>query len=502
MGAEQTVVAIRDLARYEGQAVTLAGWLNGSRTGGKVVFLVIRDGTGLCQSVVEPIIGDAFAIASVLGQETSLTVTGVVRRESRAPGGFEIAVTGLRVLQAAVDYPITRKAHGIEFLMAHRHLWFRSQRQTAILRIRHTLAKACRDFFDDNGFTLIDTPILVPGAGEDSQTLFPVDYFGGKSFLSQTGQLYLETACMALGKVYCFGPTFRAEKSKTRRHLTEFWMIEPEVAFADLAAVMDLAENMICFVVARVLERHRDDLALLGRDTEPLAKIVKPFPRITYADAMALLRSDATRLQLDAALIEDRERLKTLVVEMDKLQAERGRVTKGNRMEQLDARIHEVREQIRDLDQDITVRPEHIRLAQSFVWGKDLGGSDETIIARQFERPVFVTHYPREVKAFYMKVDPGDSRLVCNFDLLAPEGYGEIIGGSQREDDLAVLTAGMRIKGLDPDDYRWYLDLRRYGSVPHGGFGLGIERTLAWICGLQHVRETIPFPRLMGRLEM
>ncbi len=498
--AEPVISTIGDLARHVGEAVTLRGWLYGKRSGGKVTFLVVRDGSGLCQCVVEPSAGEAFEAAAALTQESSLAVTGLVRPEPRAPGGCELAATAVRVIHAAVDYPISRKAHGVEFLFEHRHLWLRSRRQAAIMRVRHTLVKALRGFFDERDFTLVDTPILVPGAGEDTQSLFPVDYFGEPAYLTQTGQLHLECACMALGRVYCFGPTFRAEKSKTRRHLTEFWMVEPEVAFAELDEVVALAEDMICHVVEAVLARHEADLVLLGRDMEALRRIRKPFARLTYTEAAESLRSPATRGRLEEELARERGELGRRIEELRQREAELAAAKKGWKHDQLSVEVQDLSERVREVEQDLAARPEHIRLAQSFAWGKDLGGSDETILSRQFERPVFVTHYPCEAKAFYMKVSATDPRVVNNFDLLAPEGYGEIIGGSQREDDHDTLRRRIVEKGLDPLDYAWYLDLRRYGSVPHGGFGLGVERTLSWLCGLRHVRETIAFPRLMGRL--
>jgi len=493
-------VAIRDLKSFAGQTVQLQGWLHGKRAGGKVVFLLVRDGTGLCQCVVEGAVEEAFARANELTQESSLKVTGRVRLDERAPGGAELAVSLLELLQISKEYPISRKAHGIDFLMDHRHLWLRSPRPSAILRVRHTVIRAIRDYFDSNGFTLVDMPILVPGAGEDRQSLFPVDYFGEKLFLSQTGQLYLESACMSLGKVYCFGPTFRAEKSKTRRHLTEFWMVEPEMAFAEVEEVMAVAEDMICAIVTAVLAKNRADLEVLGRDVTVLEKIVKPFPRITYTEAGELLRGGVLRQKLEQELELDRTRLQVLMQDLVAAEAALVKLKKGWQLEQQETRIRELRDDIHELEQEIMVRPEHIRLAQSFTWGEDLGGSDETIVSRQFERPVFVTGYPRMAKAFYMKVSPEDPRTVRNFDLLAPQGYGEIIGGSQREEDPGVIEESMKAKGLRPEDYSWYLDLRRYGSVPHGGFGLGVERTLTWLCGLKHVRETIPFPRTMGRV--
>ena len=492
--------AIRDLKTRAGAAATLRGWVQGKRSGGKLVFLIIRDGTGICQGVVEAGRAEAFAAAEALTQESSVAVSGIVRLDERAPGGAELAVTEVRTLQIAAEYPIARKAHGIDFLMQHRHLWLRSTRPAAILRVRHTVIRAIREFFDRNGFTLVDMPILQAGAGEDRQSLFPVDYFGEKAFLTQTGQLHLESACMALGKVYCFGPTFRAEKSKTRRHLTEFWMVEPEIAFAELDDVMAVAEDMVCAVVEAVLAANRADLVALGRDPAALERIRKPFHRITYTQAVDLLHSEATRRRLEEELQADRQRLQALADDLARTEDDLKSARKPWQQEQKELRIKELREEIHDLEQEVQARPEHIRLAQAFAWGKDLGGSDETIIARSFERPVFVTEYPREAKAFYMKVKPDDPRVVRNFDLLAPEGYGEIIGGSQREENPDVIVDSMKGKGLKPEDYAWYLDLRRYGSVPHGGFGLGIERTITWVCGLKHVRETIPFPRTLGRL--
>ncbi len=492
-------VQIEKLPAHVGKEVRLRGWLYGKRSGGKVVFLQLRDGTGMCQCVVEAATQEAFNIASRLGQESSFSVTGTVRKDERAVGGCEIAVSSIHVINEADDYPITRKAHGVDFLMSHRHLWFRSRLPTAILRIRHTFIKACRDFFDSRGFTLVDTPILSPGAGEDTQTLFPVEYFDRKVFLAQTGQLYLESACMALGKVYCFGPTFRAEKSKTRRHLMEFWMIEPEIAFAELDDVIDLAQDMVCCVVGSVLDRHEAELKLLGRNLEPLAAVRRPFNRMTYSQAVDKLRSPETKRWLEAELERDRATLQEWVKQLEELENKHS-AAKASQKDELQVRIQELREDIHDMEEDLRNRPEHIKLAQSFEWGKDLGGSDETILSRMSDKPVFVTDYPKQAKAFYMKESKTDPRVVRNVDLLAHEGYGEIIGGSQREDDLGVLEKRIREKGLKPEDYGWYLDLRRYGSVPHGGFGLGVERTLSWICGLKHVRETIPFPRTMGRM--
>ena len=494
-------VLIKDLGAHVGAVVTLQGWLYGKRGSGKIQFLEVRDGTGICQCVVEAAAADAFAAAERLTQESSLTVTGTVRADARSAGGFELAASAVTPVQVAAEYPISRKAHGIDFLLSHRHLHFRSRRPHALLRIRHTVIRAIRDYFDGHGFVLIDTPILVPGAGEDAQTLFPVEYFDRTVFLTQTGQLYVESACMAFGKVYCFGPTFRAEKSKTRRHLTEFWMVEPELAFAQLDDVLALAEDMTRSVVRAVLQAHAADLAFLGRDTAPLRSVERPFARLTYSEAAELLRSPETRRWLEEDLERKRAEHRAAVEKLTALDAEAAaQTTKAWKKDKLQLELQELTETADDLARDIANAPGHMALAQNFEWGKDLGGSDETILSRRFDTPVFVTHYPRQAKAFYMKVAPEDPRTVRNVDLLAPEGYGEIIGGSQREEDIEVLTRRMRESGLAPEEYEWYLDLRRYGSVPHGGFGLGVERLLSWICGLKHVREAIPFPRTMGRM--
>lgn len=450
--------------------------------------------------MVEASVPEAFQKAAALTQESSFTATGIVRAEPRSPGGFEIKVSSISVIQKAEGYPITRKAHGIDFLMNHRHLWLRSRRQTVILRIRHTLVQTIRDFFNDRGFTLIDTPILIQNAAEGAETLFHVDFFGKPAYLTQTGQLYLECACMALGKVYCFGPTFRSEKSKTRRHLTEFWMVEPEVAFANLNDIIQLAEDMVSFIIKAILTRHLDDLALLERNIEPLKNISPPFPRITYTEAVELLRSPDLAARLEQELEADRKQLQQWIDELSMLESKRSTVKKVSQQERIDNQIRILRDNIRELERDLSSRPEHIEQARSFQWGKDLGGSDETILSSHFRKPVFIFDYPRSVKAFYMKRAHQDDMVVQNVDLLAPEGYGEIMGGSQREDNLDLLLSRMREQNMKPEEYEWYLDLRRYGSVPHSGFGLGIERTLVWICGLKHLREAIPFPRLMGRM--
>jgi asparaginyl-tRNA synthetase len=493
-------VLVKNLAQHGDQTVEMEGWLYAKRSGGKVVFLQFRDGTGVCQCVVEASAEEAFDAANQLSQESSFRLTGVVRLDDRAPGGAEVNVSSLEIVHLAEEFPISRKAHGIDFLMHHRHLWLRSRRPHAVLRIRHRIIKAARDFFDERGFTLVDTPILTSGAGEDSQTLFNVDYFGDEAFLAQTGQLYLESAAMAFEKVYCFGPTFRAEKSKTRRHLTEFWMLEPEIAYADLDDVVALAEDMICAIVGEVLSHHREELIELGRDVTRLEAIQKPFPRITYSEAVDILKSPETRQKLEQELEQDKQELAETMQQIKQLDSQLEQTGKKWKQDQLKQQIHDLREHMHELELRVSTAPDHMQLAADFVWGKDLGGSDETIISRHFDLPVFVTDYPKEAKAFYMKISDEDPRVVRNVDMLAPEGYGEVIGGSQREENLEVLIQRIQEHGLNPDDYSWYLDLRRYGSVPHGGFGLGIERAVTWLCGLKHVRETIPFARMMGKL--
>ncbi len=491
---------IAALTSFCGQDVTLSGWLQGRRGGGGVLFLMLRDGTGVCQCVVEGSNAAATAAAEALSLESAIRVQGLARSESRAPGGVELAVATLAIIGAAEsDYPISRKAHGVDFLMSHRHLWLRSGRQTLLLRLRHTLISAARAYLDGLGFTLVDTPILVPAAGEDDQTLFAVDYFGRPMYLAQTGQLYLEAACMALRNVYCFGPTFRAEKSKTRRHLTEFWMLEPEMAFADLEAVRDLAEGLVTAMVGAVLERHATDLRELGRDVEVLRRAIRrPFPRMTYTEAVERLRDPDLRERLTAELEVARQQLLEARSRLESLRQAQAATAQQRRKDRMQPEIDQCRDALQEMEEWLATRPQHIESAAQFTWGNDLGGSDETILAGLYEQPLFITHYPVAAKAFYMKTAP-DHRTVLNLDLLAPEGYGEIIGGSQREDDLARLTQRMREQRLDPESYQWYLDLRRYGSVPHGGFGMGIERMLCWIAGLKHVREAIPFPRLLGR---
>ncbi|MFB3851921.1 MAG: asparagine--tRNA ligase [Acidobacteriota bacterium] len=423
---------IKDLKNFIGQKVEIEGWVYNKRSSGKVRFLILRDGSGYLQCVgfVKDVSPEVFDLMDKVTLESSVKVEGIVREESRAIGGVELSLTNLTLYHLAEEYPISKKEHGTAFLMENRHLWLRSSRQVAILRIRSEIEQSFRDYFYNNGFTLIDSPILTPAACEGTTTLFETEYFGEKAYLSQSGQLYLEPACMALGKVYCFGPTFRAEKSKTRRHLMEFWMLEPEVAFATLEDVMELAEDFLCYVVARVLDRSKEDLKRIERDTSLLEKIQKPFPRMRYSEAI------------------------------EKLQ----------------------------------------KLGSDIKYGDDFGGDDETLLTQNEEKPIMVNRYPSKVKAFYMEPDPEDPELALCVDVLAPEGYGEIIGGSERISDHDLLLKRIQEHNLPVSAFQWYLDIRKYGTVKHGGFGIGLERTVAWICGLSHVRETIPYPRMLYKL--
>ena len=425
-------IYIKDLADHVGKVVTLRGWLYNKRASKKVKFLILRDGTGYLQCVVfvGNVSEEVFQLADTVAQEASFEITGTVKEDTRQVGGFELDATDLKLIGESEEYPITPKEHGVEFLIDNRHLWLRSKRQVAIMKIRHRIVKSIRDFFDNKDFTLFDPPIITPNASEGTSTLFEMEYFDlGKAYLTQSGQLYAEAGALALGKVYTFGPTFRAEKSKTRRHLTEFWMVEPEMAFYDLDDDMDLAEEMLEYIVKSVLEHNKPDLEILERDITKLEKIERPFPRLSYSDAIEMLKKEG----------------------------------------------HEVE------------------------WGKDLGAADETIISNKYDKPVMVHRYPAESKAFYMKRDPENEKLALCVDVLAPEGYGEIIGGSQREDDHDKLLGRINEHELPVDFFKWYLDLRKYGSVPHSGFGLGLERTITWICGIDHLRETIPFPRMIYR---
>jgi asparaginyl-tRNA synthetase len=440
------VVRIENIARYVGQEVTLQGWLYNRTDKGKLQFLQVRDGTGFIQCVVfqKDVPEEVFAAATRLTQESSLIVTGVVRQDPRAPSippGYELSVTDLKVVQIADEYPIQPKEHGVDFLLDHRHLWIRSRRQWAVLRVRATVIRAIRDWLDSHGFINMDTPIITPAACEGTTTLFQTDYFGEPAYLSQSGQLYNEANIYAFGRVYCFGPTFRAEKSKTRRHLTEFWMVEPEIAFCDLDQLMEIEEQFVTYIVQTCLRERAQELAVLERDTRPLEKVEPPFPRISYDEALDIL-----------------------------------------------ARIREETED------------DELRELLKIEWGDDFGSPHETELTKRFEKPVFVYGYPTRAKAFYMEPWPGRPEVCKSVDLLAPEGYGEIIGGSERISDPDLLVQRLKEWNLPREAFEWYIDLRRYGSVPHSGFGLGVERTVAWICGIDHLREAIPFPRTLKRV--
>ncbi len=500
MAAKTTVDKLKD---FVGQDVTLQGWMYNNRPSGKLQFLILRDGTGLCQCVIEKVnlSDDLFEEVKHLGQESSLEITGTVREDERSIGGHELSVKDINIIHEAVDYPITPKSHGIDFLLKHRHLHLRSQGPWAIGKIRHTIIDAIRTFFNDNGFTLIDTPIFTTIAGEEELSLFEVDYFGEPIHLTQTGQLYLESAAMAYRKVYCFGPTFRAEKSKTRRHLTEFWMVEPEVAFTDLDGLLELAENFVSFIVQNILEKNKNELETIDADIESLEKIKPPFYRITYSDAVDILTGPKAQDFLSKELENlksQKNGIEKKIKQLEGQQKDPG--MKQWKKDKIAAEVIELRSQLAEVETKIENNPKHAELAANFKWGKDLGGSDETIISKMHDKPVFVTHYPKNAKAFYMKVEEENPKVVQNFDLLAPQGFGEIIGGSMREDDYDTLVKKMKDQSLDPENYRWYLDLRKFGSAPHGGFGLGIERTVAWITGEQHIRQCIAFPRMMDKV--
>jgi len=428
------IVTVSQLYQYVDKKVELRGWVYNTRSIGKIWFLILRDGTGLlqCVAVKDETHDESFALEQSLNKEDSVIVTGIVRKEARAPGGFELSLQTINVVNHVTDeYPISSKEHGPDFLMSNRHLWLRSKRQHAIMRVRHQIIKAIRDFFDNNGFTLIDSPVFTGNSVEGTTTLFELEYFGRQAYLTQSGQLYQEAGAMAFGKTYCFGPTFRAEKSKTRRHLTEFWMVEPEIAYCDIEENMDWAEKLVVAIIERILENCFDELVILERDISKLETVIPPFPRITYDEAAKILEKH------------------------------------GN----------------------------------GFQYGKDFGGTDETVLSGQFEKPVMIHRWPAEIKAFYMKRDEDNPELALGVDMLAPEGFGEIVGGGQREDDLEILMKRIRYHDLPLKPFQWYLDLRKYGSVPHSGFGLGLERTVGWICGTKHIRETIPFPRTMSRLD-
>lgn len=492
---------IKGLHQFEDQTATLQGWVQNIRSSKALIFVIMRDGSGLCQCIVskEDVPEEVWEHAEQLTQESSLRIKGIVKKDDRSVGGYEMHARDIEIIQIAQDYPITPKEHGVEFLMENRHLWLRSQRQWAAMRVRNRIIFAIHEFFQQEGFVQMDAPIFTGNAAEGTTTLFETDYFDQKAYLSQSGQLYGEAMALAHGKIYTFGPTFRAEKSKTRRHLTEFWMIEPEMAFYDLKMNMDLAEDMVVFIVERVLRDCRSELETLGRDISKLEQVKKPFPRITYTEAVELLSGEKTRTLLATMERENTEALEAISKEIPELEAEHRKAKKGRKF-QIERRLKELRAQREEAEENLRNLPVWRKSALETKWGDDFGGSDETLLTMHFDRPIMVYGYPAEIKAFYMKRDPNDNRIALGVDVLAPEGYGEMIGGAQREDDLETLRARIAEHDLDESVFNWYLDLRRFGTVPHSGFGLGLERTVAWICGLSHVRETIPFPRMLGRL--
>ena len=493
--------AIETLSEHVGETVTLRGWLYNKRSSKGLHFLVLRDGTGLCQCVVNE--GDvdeaAWEAASEATQESSLEVTGLIREDERQVGGVEMAVTAMKMYQKAEDYPITPKEHGVDFLMNHRHLWLRSRRQWAILRIRNRVIMSIHEFFQEQGFLQMDAPILTGTAVEGTSTLFEMEYFGRSAYLTQSGQLHGEAMAMAFGKIYTFGPTFRAEKSKTRRHLTEFWMIEPEMAFYDLEANMELAEEMLSRIVSDALRDCQTELEVLERDQEPLKRSIGTYPRVSYDEAVELLHSEKTATMVADKIASLEAEQKALETEREEGKAAYGQAKKWQKRK-IDAREIEIQVRLNDIEEDLRNLPKWLESAQNFEWGTDFGGSDETLITWHYDRPIIVHRFPHEFKAFYMKRDPEDDRLALGMDVLAPEGYGEIVGGGERATDLEFLQAQVKKHGLPEEAFTWYFDLRRYGSVPHSGFGLGLERTVTWICGIHHLRETIPFARTLDRL--
>lgn len=501
---------IKDLSNFEGQEITLKGWVANKRDSKGLVFIILRDGTGLCQCVVDAnnVSEDIFNEAKRATLETSLTITGKIVKDEKQIGGYELQATNLTLIQVAVDYPIAKKEHGVEFLMDNRHLWLRSQRQWAIMRIRNTIIFAIHKFFQGDGFLQMDAPLFTGNAVEGTSTLFETDFYGEPAYLSQSGQLYGEAMAMAHNKIYTFGPTFRAEKSKTRRHLSEFWMIEPEMAFHDIFDNMDLIERFLRAVVTDVLNTNKAELELIGRDTAILENIIKPFPRLTYDEAVKIIKGEVdvngvnaiTSLEQDLASVK--ERITAVKAEIE--EREEKIKTPGMKKGEIgfnQAKIDKLKQELADLEEQERNIPGWLNSARNFEYGNDFGGSDETVLTRLFDVPIMVYNWPHEVKAFYLKRDPENSKFARGVDTLAPEGYGEIVGGGERETDVNLLIEKINEHKLPMEAFEWYLDLRRFGSVPHAGFGLGLERLVTWVCKLPHVRESIPFPRMYGRLK-
>lgn len=494
-------VYVSDLSNHISETVTLKGWVYNKRESRSLSFIELRDGTGLVQCVVseDTVPAESWEAARSVTQETSLEIEGTVAADDRQVGGVEVQVTEVRIIGASEEYPISPKAHGVDFLMNNRHLWLRSRRQWAIMRIRNQVIMSIHNLFQEQGFVQMDAPILTGNAVEGTSTLFEMDYFDDKAYLTQSGQLYGEAMAMAMGKIYTFGPTFRAEKSKTRRHLTEFWMIEPEMAFYDLDMNMELAEDLIVRIAADVLKNCRVELDFLERDVAPLERVTKPFPRISYSEAVDILRSPKTAEMFDAKDADLRQEEADLKTELDTNKSRYGQAKKGEKR-RIDAREIEIMGRLAEIEEELRNLPGWRESATTFEWGGDFGGSDETVLTWHFDKPIIVHRFPADIKAFYMKRDENDDRLALGIDVLAPEGYGEIVGGGERATDLEFLKRQVKAHNLPEEVFQWYFDLRRFGSVPHSGFGIGLERTITWICKLPHLREAIPFPRLMGRL--
>jgi asparaginyl-tRNA synthetase len=500
---------IKDLSLYESKRVTLKGWAANKRESKGLVFIILRDGSGLCQCVVDAtkVTDEMFENARKVTLETSLHISGIVVKDDKQVGGYELQADDITLIQVANDYPIAKKEHGVDFLMDHRHLWLRSQRQWAIMRIRNQIIYSIHQFFQEHGFVQMDAPIFTGNACEGTSNLFETEYYGDPAYLSQSGQLYGEAMAMAMGKIYTFGPTFRAEKSKTRRHLSEFWMIEPEMAFFDIFDNMDLIESFLRRVVSDVLNTCKQELQIIGRDTNVLENIIKPFPRLTYDEAVKIIQGqvDVNGVNAITSLEEELSRVELRIVEVrnEILEREERIKTPGMKKGEIgfnQAKIDKLKQELDELEEHTRNLPQWLNSARNFEYGNDFGGSDETVLTRLFDVPIMVYNWPHAVKAFYLKRDPNDSRFARGVDTLAPEGYGEIVGGGERETDEQALIEMINKHNLPMEAFEWYLDLRRYGSVPHSGFGLGLERLVTWICKLPHVRESIPFPRMYGRL--
>ncbi|MFP4227300.1 MAG: amino acid--tRNA ligase-related protein [Salinivenus sp.] len=493
---------IEALSDHVNETVTLKGWLHNKRGSGGIKFLILRDGSGFLQCVVpqDAVDESSWSVADDARQEAALEITGTVSEDDRAPGGYELQVDAIECIGGSGDYPVTPKEHGIDFLMQHRHLWLRSESQWAVMRVRNRVIMAIHEFFQERGFLQTDAPILTGNAVEGTSTLFELDYFDDESaYLTQSGQLHGEAMAMAYGKIYTFGPTFRAEKSDTRRHLTEFWMIEPEMAFYDLEMNAQLAEDFVSHIVQSVLADCEQELEALGRDTSALERVETPFPRVSYDEAVDLLRSDETADMIEERMAALRDERAALLEEKEENQKRRGQAKKHVKRK-IDAREIEINKRVDEIEESLRNLPDWKESAQAFEWGSDFGNSDETVLTWHFDRPLIVHRFPAEIKAFYMKRDPEDERLALGIDVLAPEGYGEIIGGGERATDLDFLHEQIDAHDLPEEVFDWYLDLRTFGSVPHSGFGLGLERTVSWLTGREHVRETIPFPRTLTRL--